>query len=418
MRWPALWFLSLFANDAGAQDPRWHGPDGPARGLPRAPLAFAPYGDDVDHPWNRVFRRLWLQHMAPAEVGDALRPDQAWRPGWVHGKRPGQDADTRWFGGDGRLLPLEGLDAAAAADLRPLLAAIARTGAAGAPGPELAVLFQHDLLRAAERLLDVGRNLDLVPALRHAAEAVALDADTLAALRDPVRLALADPGQRVALGTALPAALGGSAPGFREVERRSTRLFDAEKTLLWSRLFLAHPGGEAALAAMLPAARAAGDADPTVPIGFRAVLAQGIVAVDRDGVPRATPLVFEIRTQTLQNREPLSGDNPTWTHDGLDFGIWQLEREGLRRGVAGRVFRRIDPDDQDLFRDYGVARHTTYRGQCALCHRLSDTPEPELAGFPVLRRHAQARFAATGTERLRLAEQQAGRLLARLRAAR
>jgi hypothetical protein len=404
-----------------AQDPRRHA-SGDDRGLVHDAGAFRPYHEDPAHPLNRVFRTVWLRRMVPAEVGAVVPREPAfeWREGWVHKKRPGGAGDERWFGGDGRLLPLEVLAAAEAEDLRGALAAIDEP-ALGAlrDQPELVVLFQHDLLRAAERLLETKQNAALVPVLLAAARRVALDSEALAKLRDPLARALGDGGVRAVLAAELPVAVGGTSDAFREVLRRSTRVFDAEKTLLWSRVFLAHPDGAGALQAMLapPDADAKAPA-PTVPIGFRAVLVQGVVAMDRDGKPRATPLVFDVRTQVLRNRDPLSAGNPTFTHDGIDFGIWQLERQGLRRGALAELFRRIDADDQDLFRDYGTAKHTTYRGQCTLCHRVSGTPEPELAGFPVLRPHAKAAFAATGDERLRLAETQAAKLFERLGTAR
>jgi hypothetical protein len=414
---PPLPVLVLLGALLPAQDARRHGADSPDRGLPRDPLAFAPYAAAADALPNRLFRAFWLQRQTPAEVaavvprGEAL----AWTEGWVHGKRAGEPADARWFGGDGRLLPLEGLDDAAAKAAAADLAALCADDAAAAAlraQPALAALFQHDLLRVAERLLDTKQNAALLPLLRRAAQRIALPADALDSLPDPLRAAAAaDP----ALAAMLPTQLGGTATGFREVVRRSTRLFDAEKTALWSRVFLRHPGGEDALAALLPAALSAADGKrgPTVPIGFQAVLVQGLVGFDRDGAPRATPLVFDVRVQTLANRDPLGADNATFTHDGLDFAVWQLERQGLREG-ARQPYRRIDPDDQDLFRDYGTGKHTTHRGQCALCHRLSGTPEPNLGGFPVLRPHVQAAFAATGAERLRLAEEQAAKLWARL----
>jgi hypothetical protein len=81
----------------------------------------------------------------------------------------------------------------------------------------------------------------------------------------------------------------------------------------------------------------------------------------------------------------------------------------VRSGAPAQRFRRVDADDQELFRDYGTLKHTTYRAQCALCHRNTDTPEPELGGFPILRPHARAEFALSGEERLRLAEAQAQR---------
>jgi hypothetical protein len=407
--------LALAAATTVAQDPRRHGADSPDRGLPRTPLAFAPYHADAAHPTNDLFRRLWLQQMAPAEVAAVVPRGAApaWAPGWVHGKRAGTPADARWFGGDGRLLPLERLDDDAARAVREQLSAFAAGGNAAAQvreQPALAVLFQHDLLRVAERLLDTGGNADLLPLLQRAALAVALDANALAALADPLRGAIA--AGAAELADATPAALGGRAPG-REVLRKSTRLFDAEKTLLWSRVFLAHPEGDAALAALLPGPDTKGRG-PEVPIGFRGVLVQGIVAIDRDGVPRATPVTFDVRAQHLANRDALAATNATWSRDGVDFAIWQLEREGLRRGEPAAFFRRIEADDQDLFRDYGTAKHTTYRGQCSLCHRVSDTPEPQLGGFPILRPHAGAAFASTGDERLRLAEQQAAKLWTRL----
>lgn len=407
--------VALFAALApalAAQDERRHGADSPDRGLPRDAARFLPYDAEPGHALNRVFRALWLQHATPAEVGE-----RQWAPGSVLKKRAGTAEDAHWFGGDGRLLPLESLGDDAERELRPLLDALAPDADAVRAlraEPRLAVLFQHDLLRAAERLLDTKANNALVPALVRAAGAVALPAADLARLADPLHEALAaDP----ALAAQLPTSLGGTAAGYEEVLRRSTRLFDAEKTLLWSRVLLAHPDGAQALAALLPKPDDTGRG-PTVPIGFAAVLVQGIVAIDRDGEPRATPLVFDVRTQRLVNRDPPAAGNATFSHDGIDFGIWQLEREGLRRGQPRAFFRRIDADDQDLFRDYGTSKRTTYRAQCSLCHRLDGTPEPNLGGFVVLRPHARPALAATGDERLRLAEQQAKKLWDRLRAAR
>lgn len=402
-----------------AQDARRHDANSADRGLPRDPAAFRPYHDDATHPANRVFRALWLQHATPAEVGPTIRRQDAmdWSPGWPLRKRAGTADDARWFGGDGRLLPLEGLDATAERELLTLLATLTPTSEAvrelttAAP---LAVLFQHDLLRAAERLLETKQNPALVPELARVARAVALPRAALAQLADPLPAAAA---ADAALRAQLPTTFGGSRTDMAEVLRRSTRLFDAEKSLLWSRVFLAHPAGKDALAALLPKDGAAAGKGPTVPIGFAAVLVQGIVAFDVDGAPHATALAFDVRTQVLRNRDAAGADNATFTHDGLEFAIWQLEREGLRRGSAAAFFRPIAADDQDLFRDYGTGKHTTYRAQCALCHRLASTPEPELGGFVVLRPHAQAAFAATGDERLRLAETQAKRLWDRAQAA-
>ena len=398
----ALGLLLLFA--AAPLDQRRHGPDSPDRGLPRELVALAPYHADPEHVLNRIFRTAWLARLAPAEVAAVLPREGAleWSEGWVHRKRAGKASDERWFGGDGRQLPREQFDAAGEAQLLADLAALdAQALAPLRERADLAVLFQHDLLRVALRLEDSGANPALIAAALRAAQAVALPAAELDKLTSTL--------SGVDLGVEVSAALApAEASPYREILRRSTRLFDAEHTLLWSRVWLAHPGGVEELAKLLPAARGELGA-PHVPLGTRAVLLQGIVALDANGRARATPLVVDVRTQALVNRAPLAADNPTFTRDGIDFEVRLLEREGVRSGAPAQRFRRVDADDQELFRDYGTLKHTTYRAQCALCHRNTDTPEPELGGFPILRPHARAEFALSGEERLRLAEAQAQR---------
>jgi len=410
----------LLAVPLLAQDPKRHPPDSADRGLPRNADQASPYHGDPGHLLNRIFRALYFVETVPDEVGAALpreRGDEEgfWAAGWVHRKRAGTDADRRWFGGDGRQLPVEGYAPKAADELAKMLREVASAEAQLLrKPPELAVLFQHDLLRLGQRLLDTGQNPELLPLLRQAAAAVALPVADLIRLQNPVLAAHkvdARPGSQGL--PAWPAELGGDADSpFREVLRKSTRLFDAERTLLWSRLWLHHPEGPEALARILPQPGSAKGPNPTVPIGFAALLVQGIVAVADDGSPHATPVVVDLRTQWLANRAPLAHDNQSFTRDGIEFGIWQLERQAWRQGEHARALREVAPDDQDLFRDYGTLKHTTYRAQCTLCHRNSDTPEPELGGFPVLRHHTGAAFALTGSERLRLAEQQVARLLA------
>lgn len=402
-----------------SEAPRF-GSESADRGLPRDPRAFAPYHEDPEHLLNRVFRATWLVDCAPAEVAAVLPREHGeespFTAGWVHRKRAGTGADRRWFGGDGIQLPLESLAPERAVELARMLDEVGEAHAAMlARTPELAVLFQYDLLRVAQRLLDAGANPELLPKLLRAANAVALSSEQLAKLRGTIlRLPLDEPSRSAVLG---PAEAEGTK--LREILRRSTRLFDAERTLLWSRVWLAHPEGPDALRALLPdPSRTDAKEGPTVPVGFEAVLVQGVVAFDREGRPHATSLVTDVRTQRLVHRGPLAPDDPTFTKDGIDFTVHQLQREALRRDDPATWFRRVDPDDQELFRDYGTLKHTTYRAQCSLCHRNTETPEPNLGGFPVLRPHAGARLAETGAERLRLAEEQAAKLLERLSAAR
>jgi hypothetical protein len=127
--------------------------------------------------------------------------------------------------------------------------------------------------------------------------------------------------------------------------------------------------------------------------------------------------VIEVRIQDLRNREPLAATNRTTTRDGVDFAIWSLERETLRvrGGKAGFAdFRQLDLEAQELFRDYGTRKHTTYAAQCTLCHRRSNGPEEELGGFSVLRPHVGPRPVVDPGERQRKAEVEFARFVAAL----
>ena len=100
--------------------------------------------------------------------------------------------------------------------------------------------------------------------------------------------------------------------------------------------------------------------------------------------------------------------------------MFWLSRETLRTkggAVTLRDFREVGDEDQVLFRDYGTLKHTTVGAQCTLCHRVSGTPEPELAGFPLLRKTAQPRVASSSTARLELAEREFVKFLAALASA-
>jgi hypothetical protein len=406
------------------------------QGLPRPEAIWAPYHADPEHRLNRIFRALFLAELAPAEISAALPREHGdaatfFAVGWVHAKRAGEARDRRLFGGDGRQLPRESFTAVESARLMEDLDALggAERELLLAP-PELAVLFQHDVLRTVQRLAETEENAELLPALLRAARLVALDARERASLADPLQRALGASAVREQLARrgiadlatqvlANPHATPSATPNptapaspYRELLRRSTRLFDAEKTLLWSRLYLAHPAGPQALTELLAAIGTPG-AKPSAPIGLRAILLQGIVALGQDGAPYATPIVLDARTQRLASRDELAHANPSFTRDGIDFEVLLLEREALRRGDPSRFYRFVEPDDQELFRDYGTLKHATYRAQCSLCHRNTGTPEPELGGFPVLRAHAKPELARTGDERVRLAESEMQRFLAR-----
>lgn len=404
--------LPLLAQDAA---PRWLPPAHPDRGLPDPAAVWCPYDADPQHVLNRVFRAFHVVQAVPAEVAAALPRERGDEPkfyaaGWYFDQRDGVTADARWFGGDARQLPRERFDDDEAVRLTADLAAIdGAVVTALRATPRLAVLFQSDLLRMGQRLLDTEANPELLSPLLAAAERVALPAAALqeAALRT---FALAD---------LAPIVDGIEVEQLIEIERRSTRLFDATFTGLWSSVFIAWPQGGAGLATWMADAARRPREFASVPIGTRAVLVQGIVAMDDQGKPRATDLVVDVRLQELVDRRPLAFDNATATRDGVDFRVFWLERQVAReqRELGLAAFREWAAMDQVLFRDYGSRKHTTVGAQCALCHRRTHTPDEAIAGFLALRPSAQPRPVTGPEERRQRAEAEFGRFLAVARAA-
>lgn len=404
---------AALAASLGAQS-QWIA-EGPQRGLPSPTAAWLPYDEDLAHPANRIFAAAFLVELVPAEVGAALpaEAENAARHGADarhFGKRPGEERDRRLFGGDALQMPRESFPEA---ESKALLAAL--DGLRGEPLEAVrkstlaCVWLQNDVLRLARRLLDTDANPELLAPLLDAARRLALPRARLLDLGietfSPRDVTAVEP-------TIDPARLV-------EVERRSTRLFDAERTLLWSRVFFDWPEGKGRAFADELAAIAAGS-EPSVPVGARAILVQGIVALDDRGAPCATPLAIDVRIQQFLGASNQEAAKSTTTRDGVDFRVFWLARETLRTkgdSVSLRDFREVGDDDQVLFRDYGTLKHTTVGAQCTLCHRVSGTPEPELAGFPLLRKTAQPRVASSPTARLEVAEREFVKFLATLASA-
>ncbi len=104
----------------------------------------------------------------PAELGLALPREQKepaeFFPQPRHfAVRPGTLADQRLFKGDSRILSREGFTSGEAAAFAQALAEVTGDVVRSLKNrPELFVLFQHDLLRVAERLMASGRNPKLL----------------------------------------------------------------------------------------------------------------------------------------------------------------------------------------------------------------------------------------------------------------
>ena len=306
-------FALALAWNAGAAEEQY--PVGhPDQGLPRPEFVPAPYHEDPNHTLNRVFRASYLASITPAEVGLALPrehgdPAEFFRKPWYFAVRPGTPADRKLFGGDARLLSREGFSPAEATAFARALAEVDGEGARSLKqGPELAVLFQHDLLRMAQRLVETGRNPELLKPIGEAIKRVSLTSAQLLQLPSTYELGL----RHGNLDSALPPdLLTVNTPvhgPYVELLRNSTRVFEASRTLAWSRVFIS----------------------------------------------------------------------------------WPSSREGLMGFLSA---------------------------QCTLCHRLHGVSDAYLGGFITLGPSARPRPAATGSERLRLAERETSQFLANLRKA-
>lgn len=414
-------FLSLTLTlPAGAADERY--PVGhPDQGLPHPDFVLSPYHEDPNHVLNRIFRASFLVTTAPAEVGLALPrehrdPSEFFRTSWYFAVRPGTPADQKLFGGDTRLLSRDGFTSGEAKAFAQVLSEVdGEVAQTLKDRPELAVMFQHDLMRIAQRLMDTGRNPKLLKPIRAAIRRTALSSNQLAQLTSTYALGL----KSKSINAELPLDLLRVEPPFNghyvELLRTSTSLFNASHSLAWSRVFVAWPTSRQDLILFLSAHLK--EARIEVPVGTTSVLVQGIVAVDDQGRPQATPLAFDVRIKWLANRDPMSMENRTTTRDGIQIRAYEMRRMSLLQNAHDRLFRALHDDDQALFRDYGTLKHTTLAAQCAVCHRLHDVSDANLGGFITLGPSAKPRLAKTGAERLRLAEREVQQFWVKLRKA-
>jgi len=405
--------LLALTSAAVAQQPLRHAEGHPDYGLPTAKATWLPYADDAEHCCNRIWRAIYLTECVPSEVGGAMPAEhdnskEFYVAGWYFKKRKGEPRDRKWFGGDGRQMPAEGFDAAGEQALLKALREVDGDIVTQLKlRPRAAVWLQHDLLRLGRRLLRTKQNPALLQPLHECVQRIALPRKVL--LSSAVRTATATEIARHVEGFDFKDSI--------EVQRRSSRLFDAEYVQLWSSIYLATPNTHAeATASWLTA----GKRRTPLPMHTVALLVQGIVAVDDAGMPCATDLVIEARTQRLTNRLPLAFDNPTTTRDGVDFAMWSLPRRAVRdldasvTAVPFAKFRAIDMASQELFRDYGSRKHTTYAAQCTLCHRRTNGPDEAIAGFSAVRLSSKPQ-PAQPRERREQAEREMLRFLDKLR---
>jgi hypothetical protein len=409
--------LTRPAGAVGERYPIGH----PDQGLPLPAFVPTPYHEYPNHALNRIFRTSFLVTTIPEEVGLALPrehrdPVEFFQKAWYFTVRPGTPADQKLFGGDTRLLSRDAFTSGEAKAFAEALAEmdgeVVRTLKSR---PELAVMFQHDLLRVAERLTETGRNPELLKPILTAVRRVALSSKQLTQLPSTYELGL----KHKSINAALPLdLLRAEPPGegrYIELLRQSTSLFNASHTIAWSRVFFAWATSRKDLIDFLSVQSKGAKVE--VPLDTTSVLVQGIIAIDDQGRPYATPLVFDVRVKWLANRDPMSVQNRTTTRDGIQIRAYELRRASFRQGEYEGLFWALHDDDQALFRDYGALKHTTLAAQCAVCHRLDNVSDADLGGFITLGPSAKPRLAKTGVERLHLAEREVQQFWMKLRKA-
>ena len=148
-------------------------------------------------------------------------------------------------------------------------------------------MFQHDLLRVAQRLMEAGRNPELLRPIGEAVKRAALTSAELSQLPSTYEVGV----KSGSLHSALPPDLLRVDPPVNgtvlELLRISTRVFDASRTLAWSRVFISWPSTREGLMGFLSADGKGGNVE--VPTGTNSALVQGVVAVDDQGRPRGHP---------------------------------------------------------------------------------------------------------------------------------
>lgn len=401
-------------------------------GLPRSDAPVPTYSCDPGHWLNELHALLFTQTLVAEEVGGRLPAERAGRSdaeffkkGWQFEKRKGTDADRTAFGGDVRVPAVIAVDA----DRRKrLLAALDRVSTAEkvAAVPELAdplarLLVQWDVAALWWRLeADRKWKLDdpeLLTAMAQAVRALAQPRKTLEGLPAGTSDLLAQFAGRDAPKTAaepyLPPALLKPAEksGWVEVDRKASKLFRGDVALRASKVYLDAGGRDKSVKLVESVGRVV---RPDVPPGAEVALVMTLLGFDPELNPVATPVVDEVRVRRLTGPFRLAPDNPTSSKDGVDHWIYFRSRPGSVLG--GEAFRFLPDTTQGLFLEYGSAKHTTFAGQCALCHR-TDVNTPTLPmGVSVLNPNAKPKVADDPAARSRVTEEEAKPVGERLRA--
>lgn len=404
-------------------------------GLPRSAAPFPVWAQDSGHALNRLHALLWIADRTPSEIGASLpaelrnakvEPKEFFAEKWYFGMRKDEQVtaeDHGLFGGDTRVSPVEDLRGELGAQVRALLAPLAtKEGVAAIPelaSPLARLLLQWDLLAlwwrheqnghaAPETLTALARAIVALAQTRATLEGLASGLDEL---RSTVHGSPSDRTQPYFPASLL--AKPAESP-WREIAREEKALFHATKSLRSARILVRGKDG-ADTERIVREAGAATDAAtiPKLPAGTEAALVLALVGLDDTLAPVATKVVDEVRIRTITGPAELAPDNGS-SRDGLSHWVFLRSRAQSVLG-APQPFRFVPDSAQSLFLEYGTPKHTTYYAQCALCHRQTNSGGQDPAGIKALGRYAKPRIESDPATRLRIAETQFAKIVAKLK---
>jgi len=381
-------------------------------GLPATGDVQPVYHPDVNHKSNELFHLLFVQSHIASEIQSQLPSERAsqgksdsefFRIGWYFQKRPGVASDKRYFGGDVRTSPRDAFKPDERSRLLTLLAEIARTPDAFLPEEtkEFRVLqlsLQWDLMSvwwSFERAKS--QDEELLRAMAQAIRALALPRQTLESLPSGMEGLKQDYAASSSEDTQQPwipsdfRLTNDEISRWKEMDRKSSALFRANRSLRTSRVYVAGKDSEETMNVL---ARVIDRQEQAVeiPSGWTTVLVQQLIGIDEQLEPVATEVIDDFRVRVYSSpsmRDPMV----TSSRDGSSHWVYQLSRFGLTRKDVPD-FRFISDREQALFVEYGTKKHATFTAQCALCHRVSNDGGQSLAGIRHFSKHAQPRLAS------------------------
>lgn len=425
--------LFVIPDEGSSNEPdagHFHAPGHALEGLPASSEPQAIYDENPTSFWNRLHHLLFVAELIPEEIQAEL-PQERERLGkdlaatyakqWYFEKRKGDSSDKKIFGGDIRVSPRQTFSSSEREALFELLNQVPEEAKRSreTDSPTVLLLKQWDLLSvwwALER--EKCPDEELLQAFCKAIVATSQPRETLAKLAnglEDIRLLKSSDSTASTRAPYVPSDLlleSGPTNPWVEIERKSSALFRANRSLRSTRVFI-HAGSREASESLLATVQSNPIASINVPAQTQTLLVQQLVTIDNNLSPIATPVIDELRIRALVGPAELSPASETSSRDGSSHWLYQRTRYGSVRHDSND-FRFVPDTNQALFLEYGTLKHATFAAQCALCHRRTDSGGQAPEGIRSFSKYASARIASPG-ERNALAETEMSEVVATLK---